>query len=53
MEITEKLLTAQERYQSSIEKELRDSCDVVFEDDSEIKNYCKEKYIPIEESIDE
>lgn len=53
VEITEKLLTAQERYQASIEKELRDSCDVVFEDDSEIKSYCKEKNIPLEESIDE
>jgi hypothetical protein len=48
VEITEKLLTAQERYQKSIEKELRDSCDTIFKDDAEIKNYCQEKNIPLE-----
>ncbi|MDR1814577.1 MAG: hypothetical protein LBR18_06990, partial [Tannerella sp.] len=45
---TEKLLTAEERYYKSTEKELEEFCDSYFSNDTEIENYCKEKYIPIE-----
>lgn len=47
IEKTEKLLTADERYVDSTERELVDFCDPYFKSDSEIDQYCKEKYIPM------
>jgi hypothetical protein len=49
IEQTEKLLTANERYAPSTEKELDEFCDDYFKTDSEIGKYCKEKNIPLEE----
>lgn len=45
---TEKLMTAEERYYKSTEKELEEFCDDFFKNDSEIEKYCIEKHIPIE-----
>jgi hypothetical protein len=51
---TEKLLTAEERYFKSTERELNEFCDGYFETDAEIIKYCKEKHIPIDnDTIDE
>ncbi|MBC8484550.1 MAG: hypothetical protein H8D45_00720 [Bacteroidetes bacterium] len=49
IEQVDKLMTAQERYYKSTEKELDEFCDSYFESDTEIEKYCKEKNIPIEE----
>ncbi|GHT14265.1 hypothetical protein FACS189426_20330 [Bacteroidia bacterium] len=48
IEQTEKLLTAEERYYKSTEKELDEFCDKYFKTDTEIEAYCKEKHIPME-----
>jgi len=48
IEQTEKLMTAEERYLKSTEKELEEFCDQYLESDTDIENYCKEKNIPIE-----
>ena len=48
IELSEKLMTAEDRYYSSTEKELEEFCDGFFSTDTEIENYCKEKNIPIE-----
>jgi hypothetical protein len=48
IEQTEKLLTAEERYYKSSEKEFCEFCDSYFANDSEIEVYCKERHIPIE-----
>jgi hypothetical protein len=48
-EQTEKLMTAQERYYKSTEKELDDFCDDYFNNDTEMLNYCKDKYIPFDD----
>jgi hypothetical protein len=48
IEQTEKLLTAEERYYKSTEKELDEFCDGYFNNDTEIEIYCKEKHIPID-----
>ena len=48
IEQTEKLLTASEKYLSGAEKELDEFCDKYFLNDTEIENYCKQKYIPTE-----
>ncbi len=48
IEQTEKLLTAQERYYTSTEKELDEFCDVALGSDSKIEEYCKLKNIPME-----
>ena len=45
---TEKLLTANEKYMKSTEKELDGFCDDYFKSDSEIEKYCTEKNIPNE-----
>ena len=45
---TEKLLTANEKYSESTEKELDGFCDNYFKNDSEIEKYCEEKNIPNE-----
>lgn len=42
------LMTAEERYYKSTEKELNEFCDKYFLNDTEIESYCKEKFIPIE-----
>jgi len=46
IEQTDRLMTAQERYYKSTEKELDEFCDGYFDNDSEIEKYCKDKYIP-------
>ncbi len=51
IEQTEKLMTAQERYYKSTEKELDEFCDDYFENDTEIEEYCKLKNIPTDEEI--
>ena len=50
IEQTEKLLTADSRFHSAIEKELDNFCDEYFDNDSEIEAYCKDKHIPIDEN---
>lgn len=49
IEQIDKLMTATERYYKSTEKELSEFCDDYFENDSEIKNYCSNKKIPMPE----
>jgi uncharacterized protein len=48
IEQVDKLMTAQERYYKSTEKELNEFCDEYFENDSEIEEYCKKCKIPLE-----
>lgn len=48
IELTEKLLTAEERYFKSTEKELDEFCDNYFDNDTEVEQYCKDKHIPAE-----
>lgn len=48
IEQVEKLLTANEKYVKSTEKELDEFCDNYFLNDTEVEKYCKEKHIPIE-----
>lgn len=48
IEQTEKLMTAEERYYKSTEKELDEFCDDYFENDTEVEKYCIEKQIPTE-----
>ena len=47
IEQTEKLLTAEDRYYSSTEKELVEFCDKYLETDAEIEKYCKDRFIPL------
>lgn len=49
IEQTEKLMTAEERYYRVTEKELDEFCDKYFANDTEIENYCKSKYIPLDQ----
>jgi hypothetical protein len=49
VEQVDKLMTAQERYYKSTEKELNEFCDAYFSNDTEIENYCKDKKIPTDE----
>lgn len=46
IEQTDRLMTAQERYYKSTEKELDEFCDGYFDNDSEIEKYCKDYNIP-------
>ncbi|MDO5665092.1 MAG: hypothetical protein Q4G63_07540 [Bacteroidia bacterium] len=46
IELSEKLLTAQERYYQSTEREFNEYCDSFFSNDSEIELYCNEFRIP-------
>jgi len=46
IEQIETLITTQDRYFNSIEKELDDFCDDYFKSDTEIEKYCNEKNIP-------
>ena len=48
IEQTEKLMTAEERYFKSTEKELDEFCDDYFSNDTEVEKYCKDKHIPTE-----
>jgi hypothetical protein len=49
IEQTEKLMTAEERYYKSTEKELDEFCDDYFLNDTEVQNYCRGKNIPIDD----
>src|SRR5690554_2678304 len=51
VEQTDRLMTAQERYYTSSERELHDFCDDYFESDTEIEKYCESRNIPNEEEI--
>ena len=46
IEQTEKLMTAEERYFKSTEKELDEFCDNYFANDTEVELYCQDKHIP-------
>lgn len=48
IEQIEKLMTAEERFYISTEKELDEFCDDYFKNDTEIEKYCKDKRIPID-----
>jgi hypothetical protein len=48
IEQTEKLMTAEERYYKSTEKELDEFCDKYFANDTEVELYCQDKHIPTE-----
>jgi len=48
IEQTEKLMTAEERYYKSTEKELDEFCDNYFANDTEVEQYCKVRHIPTE-----
>lgn len=50
IEQLEKLLNADERYYLTTEKEFINICDDYFKNDDEIKKYCKDNDIPIEET---
>ena len=43
-------MTANEKYVTGVEKELDEFCDHYFVNDTEVENYCIEKYIPINEA---
>ena len=51
IEQVEKLMTAEDRYFKSTEKELEEFCDHYFLNDTEFEKYCKEKYIPMREPL--
>jgi len=48
IEQAEKLMTAEERYYKSTEKEFDEFCDRYFANDTEMEAYCNEKLIPTE-----
>jgi len=48
IEQTEKLMTAEERYYKSTEKEFDEFCDDYFANDTEVEKYCKDRHIPTE-----
>jgi len=48
IEQTEKLMTAEDRYYKSTEKELDEFCDGYFANDTEVEKYCNDKHIPTE-----
>lgn len=47
IEQIEKLMTADEKYTKSTEKELDEFCDSYFSNDTEVEKYCEDKNIPI------
>jgi hypothetical protein len=49
IEQTEKLMTAEERYYKSTEKELNEFCDSYLLNDTEIEKYCNDKFIPFDQ----
>jgi len=48
IEQIETLMTAEERYYKSTEKELDAFCDEYFANDTDVEKYCKDKHIPAE-----
>lgn len=48
IEYTEKILSVEDRFYNSVEKEFNQFCDNYFENDSDIERYCEEKHIPME-----
>ncbi|WOE69516.1 hypothetical protein RZR97_10435 [Hydrogenimonas thermophila] len=48
IEYTEKILSVEDRFYNSVEKEFNQFCDKYFENDSDIEKYCKERHIPME-----
>lgn len=48
IEKSERLLTAQDGYYKSTENELIEFCDDYFNNDTEVEEYCKAKFIPFE-----
>jgi hypothetical protein len=51
--LVKKTISAPDGYVDSIEKELAEECDAYFSNDSEVIEYCKDKYIPIDDLADE
>ena len=51
--MVKKTISAPDGYVDSIEKELAEECDAYFSNDSEVIEYCKDKYIPIDDLADE
>jgi len=49
IEMTERMLTIDERNYQSVENELSRFCDEYFNNDSEVKKYCKKHFIPFDE----
>lgn len=49
IELTERMLTIDERNYQSVENELNSFCDEHFKNDSEVKEYCKKHFIPFDE----
>jgi len=49
IEMTERMLTIDERNYQSVENELSNFCDEYFKNDSEVKEYCKKHFIPFDE----
>jgi hypothetical protein len=47
IEQIEKLMTSEERYYKSTQKELAEFCDKYFMDDTEMEQYQKDKHIPV------
>ena len=52
IEQVDKLMTADDRYYNSTEKELSDFCDSYFANDTEVEEYCREKNIPSDEDVE-
>jgi hypothetical protein len=48
IELSEKTITASERYIKSIKNELENFCDDYLKHDSEFEAYCKKKHIPLD-----
>lgn len=49
IELTERMLTIDDRNHQSVENELNSFCDNYFDNDSQIKEYCKKYFIPFDE----
>lgn len=49
IELIERMLTIDERNYQSVENELNSFCDKYFENDSEIREYCKKHFISLED----
>ena len=51
IEQVEKLMTAEDRYYASTEREFVEFCDTYLLKDSEFEQYCRERFIPMRESL--
>jgi len=49
IELTERMLTIDDRNYQSVENELNDFCDEYFDNDSAVKEYCKKHFIPFDD----